>query len=378
MPAPRNATDTGATETGMGNSLSLDSSDLTTDSSSRIETRQLEPGEEDQWDRFVLSSPSGTLFHLSGWKTVVEKVLGHRSFCLLARGPRGISGVFPISWVRNKLFGDCLVSMPLGVYGGICADDEDSYFSLLKAGSDLASRLGVKYLEMRNRTEAYPTLLPGRDLYVTFTQDLSAGPEKLLQRLPRDTRYAVRKSLKAGLDWIEDLDLAEFYEIYARSVHRLGTPVFSRDLFARMQSEFPKQWKIFGVRKGKTAIAGVLCFYFKDQVLPYYGGSLPEFNKDAPNNFMYWNLMCQSHREGVRCFDFGRSKRGTGSFSFKSAWSMEITALPYRYQLVRAQEVPQLSSIDQKFQLPVTLWKQMPFAWTKILGPRLIRWIPSI
>lgn len=369
---------TGATETVMGNSVSLDSSDLTTGPASRIEIRHLEPGEEDKWDRFVTSSPSGTLFHLSGWKTVVEKVLGHRSFCLMARNERGISGVFPISWVRNKLFGDSLVSMPLGVYGGICADDKDSYFSLLKAGSDLASRLGVKYLEMRNRTEPFPTQLPGRDLYVTFTQDLSAGPEKLLQRLPRDTRYAVRKSLKAGLDWVEDLSLPEFYEIYARSVHRLGTPVFSRDLFARLQSEFPKQWKLFGVRKGKTAIAGVLCFYFRDQVMPYYGGSLPEFYKDSPNNFMYWNLMCQSHREGFRWFDFGRSKRGTGSFSFKTAWSMEVTELPYRYQLVSAKEVPQLSSIDQKFQLPVTLWKKMPFAWTKILGPRLIRWIPSI
>jgi FemAB-related protein (PEP-CTERM system-associated) len=283
-----------------------------------------------------------------------------------------------MSLVRNRLFGDCLVSLPLAVYGGICADDEASYFSLLKAGSDLASRLGVRYLEMRNLTEPFPTALPGKDLYVTFTQDLSAGPEKLLQGLPRDTRYAVRKSLKAGLDWTEDLSMDEFYEIYARSVHRLGTPVFSKELFARLREEFPKQCRLFGVRKGKSAIAGVLCLYYKDRVMPYYGGSLPEFYKDSPNNFMYWSLICQSHREGFRQFDFGRSKRGTGSFSFKSAWSMQVTELPYRYQLVRAKEVPQLSPVDQKFRMPVALWKQMPFAWTKILGPRLIRWIPSI
>ena len=101
----------------------------------------------------------------------------------------------------------------------------------LQARSELAQRLGVKYLEMRNRTEPFPTDLPGRDLYVTFTQDLTPGPEKLLQGLPRDTRYAVRKSQKAGLEWTEDLNVREFYEIYAQSVHRLGTPVFSRELF---------------------------------------------------------------------------------------------------------------------------------------------------
>ncbi|HXI40417.1 MAG TPA: FemAB family XrtA/PEP-CTERM system-associated protein [Bryobacteraceae bacterium] len=361
----------------MSGLLSMEGSYLVKEKT-RVEARPLEPGEEGSWDRFVASSAMGTFFHLTGWGTIVEHVLGHESFRLIARDTKGVSGVFPISLVRNKLFGDCLVSLPLAVYGGICADDEESYFSLLKAGSDLASRLGVRYLEMRNLTEPFPTSLPGKDLYVTFTQDLSAGPDKLLQGLPRDTRYAVRKSLKAGLDWTEDLSIDEFYEIYARSVHRLGTPVFSKELFASLRREFPKQCRLFGVRKGKTAIAGVLCLYYQDRVMPYYGGSLPEFYKDSPNNFMYWSLICQSHREGFRQFDFGRSKRGTGSFNFKSSWAMQVTELPYKYQLIRAKKVPELSPVDQKFRLPVVLWKQMPYSWTKILGPRLIRWIPSV
>ena len=343
-----------------------------------VEVSRLKPGEEDEWDQFVRSSPSGTFFHLSHWKLVIETVLGRQCFFLLARRGGPITGVFPISWARNPFFGDCLVSLPLAVYGGICSDDRESYAALLQAGCDLAQRLNVKYLEMRNRSEAFPASLPGRDLYVTFTQDLSPGPEKLLKGLPRDTRYAVRKSQKAGIEWVEDLSLAEFYEIYARSVHRLGTPVFSRDLFTRLQSVFPKQWRLFGVRRGKDAIAGVFCFYFRDQVLPYYGGSLPEFHKDAVNNFMYWNLIVQSCREGYRYFDFGRSKRGTGSFAFKSSWSMQMTALPYRYHLVRAREVPHLSPVDQTFRGPVSVWKRLPYAWTKILGPPLIRWIPSI
>jgi FemAB-related protein (PEP-CTERM system-associated) len=309
---------------------------------------------------------------------VVEKSLGRRTFYLAARDERGIRGVFPVSWVRSRLFGDCLVSMPLAVYGGICANDQDAYFSLLNAGRELAHRLGVQYLEMRNRTEPFPTNLPGRDLYVTFTQDLTPGPEKLMQALPRDTRYAVRKSLKAGLDWTEDLTLEEFYEIYAHSVHRLGTPVFSKRLFEVLRSEFSGQCRLFGVRKGKAPIAGVLCLYFRDQVLPYYAGALPEYYKDSPNNFMYWSLMAQSCKEGFKVFDFGRSKRDTGSFHFKSAWSMEVTELPYRYYLALGKEVPHMSPVDAKFQLPVRLWKKMPFALTKIIGPQLIRRIPSI
>jgi FemAB-related protein (PEP-CTERM system-associated) len=358
--------------------MRVETEDLQAVPAGSIDVSELQTGEEEKWDQFVTASPSGTFFHLAGWKTVIEKVLGRQCFYLAAHRGHQISGVLPISRVRSRLFGDCLVSLPLAVYGGICADDQASYFSLLKAGSDLANRLGVKYLELRNRTELFPTSLPGKDLYVTFTQDLSPGPEKLLKGLPRDTRYAVRKAQKAGLEWSEDVSIPEFYEIYAQSVHRLGTPVFPRELFTCLRNEFPKQVRLFAVRKGKTAIAGVLCFYFQDQVLPYYAGALPEYYKDAPNNFMYWSLMEQSCKEGLRQFDFGRSKRGTGSFDFKSAWSMTATELPYQYHLARAKEVPRLSPVDKKFQLPVAAWKRLPFSWTKVIGPRLIRWVPSI
>ena len=344
----------------------------------RPEIAELGAGREDEWDDFVMSCPMGSVFHLSGWQALTERALGHRSFRLVAWRGTEITGIFPMSWVRSRLFGDCLVSSPLAVYGGICAVDRDSYFSLLQAGSDLAKKLRVKYLEMRNRTEPYPTTLPGRDLYVTFTQDLSPGSEKLFQKLPRDTRYAIRKSLKAGLAWTEDLTLDEFYELYAQSVHRLGTPVFSKNLFSLLQSLFPGQCRMFGVRKGKQAIAGVLCLYFRDQVLPYYAGALPQFHHDCPNNFMYWSLIHQSCSEGLRHFDFGRSKTGTGACSFKSSWAMQISKLPYRYQLVQAKEVPHLSPVDGKFQKAVALWKRMPYPCTKVLGPRLIRCIPSI
>ncbi len=343
-----------------------------------VEVQELRSGDEGAWDEFVLKSPAGTVFHLSAWMRASQRILGRKCFGFVARRDRQITGVFPVALVRSRLFGDCMVSLPLTVYGGICANDIESHTALLAAGAGLADRHGVKYLEMRNRADVFPTDLPRRDLYVTFTQYLSPGPEKLMQGLPRDTRYAVRKSMKAGLEWTEDLSTDEFYEIYARSVHRLGTPVFSRSLFHFLRSEFGKQARIFGVRKGNTAIAGVLCFYFRDQVLPYYGGALSEYYRDSPNNFMYWNLIAQSCKEGIREFDFGRSKQGTGSFQFKSAWSMQVTELPYRYHLVRAKEVPRMSPVDKKFQLPVAAWKRMPYPWTKVLGPLATRWIPSI
>lgn len=346
--------------------------------STSIAIEEIAPGGEAEWDRFVLASEHGTFFHLSGWKRVVEEVLGHRCHYFLAREGTSIRGVFPISRIRNFLFGDCLVSLPLTVYGGVCADDGASFRALVDAGTEMGRRLGVRYMEMRNRNEPYPSDLPSRDLYVTFTLNLSPGPDALMKQLPRDTRYAIRKSLKAGLEWTEGVSVDEFYDIFAENVHNLGTPVFSKRLFVVLKEQFPESCRIFGVRKAGRLIASVLCFYFRDQVLPYYAGANSEFFADAPNNFMYWKLICQSHEEGVRVFDFGRSKKGTGSFQFKSSWSMDVTPLPYRYQLIRGKEVPKLSPVDEKFKLAVRLWKQLPLGVTKLIGPGLIRWVPSV
>ncbi len=137
-------------------------------------------------------SRSGTFFHLAGWKSVIESSLGHRYYGLVARRHGAITGVFPMSLVRSRLFGASLVSLPLAVYGGVCAEDRESYFALLDAGRDLADRLGVRYVEMRNRAEPFATSLPGRDLYVTFTQDLSAGARKAAARPP--SRYPLCRS----------------------------------------------------------------------------------------------------------------------------------------------------------------------------------------
>src|SRR5690242_6472970 len=95
----------------------------------RLEIRELKQGEGGEWDRVVRSSPSGTFFHLSGWRDVIERVLRRRCFSLVARADNAICGVFPLAWIRSRIFGDCLVSLPLAVYGGICADDRDTYFS---------------------------------------------------------------------------------------------------------------------------------------------------------------------------------------------------------------------------------------------------------
>jgi hypothetical protein len=110
----------------MTNELRVEAKDLQVVRADSIDVSELRPGHEEEWDRYVGASPSATFFHLTGWKRVIEKVLERQCYYLAARRGSEITGVLPISRVRSRLFGDCLVSLPLAVYGGICADDQAS------------------------------------------------------------------------------------------------------------------------------------------------------------------------------------------------------------------------------------------------------------
>ena len=91
------------------------------------------------------------------------------------------------------------------------------------------------------------------------------------------------------------------------------------------------------------------------------------------NDFMYWELMCRACEKGITIFDFGRSKKGAGSYSFKKNWGFEPTPLAYEYFLVKAREIPDINPMNPKYRLFVNAWKQLPLSVTRWIGPMIAR-----
>lgn len=331
-----------------------------------------------QWDDYVLHHPDGTFFHLLGWKKVIEKTFGHQSFYLLAEDDHGIAGVLPLFSIKSLLFGKSLVSIPFAAYGGILADNQEIADGLLARAQELLHAEGLDYLELRNRDQAIADL-PTKELYVRFRKELFSDLEANLQAIPRKSRRMIRQGEKCNLRCdlgCEEL-LAPFYDIFARSYYRLGTPVFPRCYFNNLFDEFRDSLNILLVRNEEgRPVSGVLSFFYKDEVLPYYAGSLAEFRHLAPNDFMYWQLMKFGCDNGYRLFDFGRSKINTGAHDFKRHWGFEPEPLPYQYFLNGRDEIPDLSPANPKYQGKIALWKKLPFWATKIMGPYIVKYIP--
>lgn len=341
-----------------------------------VSVRGLQDGEDARWDAFVLSHPDATFFHRIGWLRAVESGFGHAIHPLIAERGGAIVGVLPLVHVTHPIFGSSLVSSAFAVHGGPLAVEAEAGVRLDASAIALAQRLGVGHLEYRGKPADGEGWLVRDDVYASFRRPLDADPEKNLTAIPRKQRAVVRHSLENGLEARLGEDVAVNWRLYATSVRNLGTPVLPRRFFAALKRQFGADCEILDIYKDGRPIAGCLTFYFRDEVLPYYAGGVPEARQFGAHDFMYWNITCRAAERGSRLFDFGRSKAGTGPYAFKKNWGFKPTPLTYAYRPVRVAEIPEHNPLNPKYRLFIEAWKRLPLGVANLIGPWLVRGLP--
>ncbi|MDE2367622.1 MAG: FemAB family PEP-CTERM system-associated protein [Burkholderiales bacterium] len=325
------------------------------------------------WDAYILAHPQATFFHRAGWQRVLGRAFRHACHYLYTEEAGRITGVLPLAHVKSLLFGNSLASLPFAVYGGVVADDAASAELLLAEAQRLARALRVDHLELRNLLRTQPDW-PEQDLYVTFRKEILPDEEANLLAIPRKQRAMVRKGIKNGLTATVDPGVERFFAVYADNVHRHGTPAMPKRYFEALRAEFGDDCEVLTVCAPDGAvISSVLSFYFRDEVLPYYAGDAEAARDLAGNDFKYWELMRRSCARGLKVFDYGRSKQGTGSYSFKKNWGFEPQPLHYEYCLYKHDQVPQNNPNNAKYKLLIETWRRMPIGLANWLGPFIVR-----
>jgi FemAB-related protein (PEP-CTERM system-associated) len=327
----------------------------------------------ERWDDYVQRTADATFFHRAGWESVLARAFGHSTYFLYAQQDGIIVGILPLAQVKSALFGNSLSSLPFCVYGGIVADNDQAAQALRQEACRLAESLGVGALELRNRQPS-STGWPVKELYYTFRKDIDPSEDVNLKAIPNRQRAMVRKGIQEGLlsEWDEGVE--RLFRVYAESVRNLGTPVFSAKYLRVLREVFGSDCSVLMITHQGLDIAAVMSFYFRDEVIPYYGGSTAAARTvKGVNHFMYWELLRQSGEQGYRLFDFGRSKAGTGPFSFKKNFGFEPQALPYEYYLVAADAVPDVNPLNPRYRLMINVWSKLPLPVANLIGPFLAR-----
>lgn len=320
-----------------------------------------------------MACPEATFFHRAGWQKMMRDVFRHDTYFLYAEADGRIQGVLPLAHVNSLLFGNSLVGLPFAVYGGVAAVSPQAAEALEAEAQQIARRLGVAHLELRNvkpRHADWPT----QDLYVTFRKEIFPEEEANMLAIPRKQRAMVRKGIKQGLVSEIDSGVDRFFALYADNVHRHGTPAMPRKYFKALLAEFGADCEVLTVTgPDGRLLSSVLSFYFRDEVLPYYAGDDESARDLAANDFKYWELMRRACARGLKVFDYGRSKQGTGSFSFKKNWGFEPAPLHYEYCLYKRDAIPQNNPANAKYKLLIETWRRMPIGLANWLGPFIVR-----
>ncbi|MDR1996222.1 FemAB family XrtA/PEP-CTERM system-associated protein [Azonexus sp.] len=326
-----------------------------------------------RWDAFVNACPEATFFHRAAWQGIIREVFRHPTYFLYAHDGGEIRGVLPLARVNSLLFGNALVALPFAVYGGVAADSAEAAALLEEEAQRLAIQLGVDHLEFRNLAARHADW-PTQDLYVTFRKEILPEVEANMLAIPRKQRAMVRKGIKNGLSSHIDGNADRFFALFADNVHRHGTPALPKRYFAALLRAFGPDCEILTVTAPDgQPLSSVLSFYFRDEVLPYYAGDDEAARDFAANDFKYWELMRRACERGLRVFDYGRSKVGTGPYAFKKNWGFEAQPLHYEYRLYKRDSIPQNNPSNAKYRLFIAAWRRLPLVLANRLGPLIVR-----
>jgi FemAB-related protein (PEP-CTERM system-associated) len=329
------------------------------------------------WDRFVEAHPDASFYHLSGWRHVFEQAFHHRTEYLAAMRDDQIVGVLPLvifdSWVLARF----AVSLPFVNYGGILATDVRAPRVLLEHATEMATRRRWTHIELRHREQVFDAL-PVKRHKVSMALALPATKQAAWDGLDRKVRNQIRKAQKSqmtvAIGGSELLDC--FYDIFARNMRDLGTPVYPKRFFAETLRRFPERTRIGVVRQGTQAVAAGFISTFRDVIEVPSAGALREFRSQCPNHLLYWTVIEHAIDSGLRVLDFGRSTPGEGTFNFKEQWGARPGPLFWEYQMLSRHELPDRSPANSKFAPAIALWKHLPVGLTRLMGPHLVRSLP--
>lgn len=327
-----------------------------------------------EWDRFIRGHPEGTFFQLPGWGQAAKRAYGYETYYLIARRDGTLTGILPLTYARTPLLGASLISTAFSVGGGPLATDAETLQALLGEAMRIGEEKKVRYIECRSDFEA-DGWLGKSGSHAAFETPLLENDEDALAAIPRKRRAEIRKAIdaaeKGDLSIRHDGEPDLFYRLYAKSLHRLGTPVFPKRFLYALLDAFRKETEISVVEHQGEPVAALLSFYFKDRVLPYYIGATAKAREARAFDYIYWALMRRAAEKGYKQFDFGRSKTGGGAYAYKKLWGIEPKPLAYRIKLVGDDALPDINAANPKFAFFSKAWPRLPGFAANRLGPLL-------
>jgi serine/alanine adding enzyme len=356
-----------------------------------VTVRQMLDIESGSWDEYVTSHPQGNVYQQLFWGKAIGQIYGHRVYNLVATETddssqmESIVGILPLVHIKHFIFGNSLISMPYADFGGVLSKSPSVEQSLLDAALKIASQQSIPSVEFRHADPTFNFRESSYDEFACFAApqqkvrmllELPQSVEYLMQSFKSKLRSQIRRPQKEGLRvTVGSKELMnDFYAVFSENMRDLGSPVHSKAFVDTVIDLAGERARIFVVYRDRQPLACSMTLANGATLSNPWASSLRRFSSASPNMLLYWTMLEYGCENGFRCFDFGRSTPGEGTYNFKKQWG--AVEKPLHWTTFSKQDGKiHVASTSQKsrFNSAMHIWKKMPVSVTRVIGPVLRR-----
>ena len=194
---------------------------------------------------------------------------------------------------------------------------------------------------------------------------LQNNADTQFEQFSSNLRRKIRKSTSNGIRFRSGQKelLNDFYRVYSRNMHRLGSPALPFRWFSNLLEQY---------RNGK---ASVWCAYSDQQpigaafTLSYNGfmeacwfATSRQFNNQYTPYGLHWEIIRNAIEQGTAVFSFGRSTSGSGVHQYKKQWGGKDIPLSWNFSHPQERNIRRYSFLSE-------LWKILPYPIARSFGP---------
>ena len=342
---------------------------MTTDTD--LETRFVDPAAT-EWVAIVRDHPNATVFHQPGWLKAIEATFGYepRHRLLSDRTGDPVAAVpgfaVPDGLGRSVLNPFCEYGFPLVTDAG----SDRQVLSSIRANVETRGAVVIKDVQWSDVRGYHETGYGGVRTGTSPRLMLDRSFERLRETVfDRRIRQRVRTARERDVQ-VGNGTLDTFYSLYVETMGRLGSPQFPLEFFEALDTHLEDGVTVLVARVEGGPIGALLTFERNETVHVWANGSSEAALDYRPNHLLYTSLIERACAAGYSTIDFGRSRRGSGVYEFKSQFGVipypliSLVAPPHRWSRASLEGYGRLAPITRRLA---------PIVTHPAVGPRLKR-----
>jgi predicted N-acyltransferase len=192
--------------------------------------------------------------------------------------------------------------------------------------------------------------------------NIEAQEKIFSSNLRRKIRKAEKNGISIRMGRQELTD--DFYSVYSRNCHRLGTPVLKKDFYAGMLKAYPQnQARFFIAYYREKPIGAALLLGYQDVFENIFFATHQKYNHLYPSYLLNQAMIAYAIKYKANTYSFGRSSIGSGTHQYKQQWG--VTDIPIYWNLSQSHKN------IREFAFLRKLWQALPYRLSLIIGPAI-------